>query len=101
MRKLRKALSVPGLLAITRNRFRRVPDHRGGESVDCTVRCVDVGVAVFGLKCPSKTDKGIGGQGEMGYPHRLGQMEQISVRPVSVVFCAVAVCVATGVEGRH
>ena len=66
MKKLRKALSAPGLLAITRNRFRRVPDHRGGSPSIALSDALMSGVAVFGLKCPSKTDKGTGGQGDKG-----------------------------------
>jgi len=53
MKKLRKALSAPGLLAITRNRFRRVPDHRGGSPSIALSDALMSGLAIFGLKCPS------------------------------------------------
>jgi len=53
MKKLRKALSAPGLLAITRNRFRRVPDHREGSPSIALSDALMSGLAVFGLKCPS------------------------------------------------
>ena len=53
MRKLRKALSAPGLLSAIRKQFCRVPDHRSGRPSIALADALMSGLAIFGLKCPS------------------------------------------------
>lgn len=51
--KLRKSLSVPGLLSIARNAFSTIEEHRNGKTTHSLVDSLMSGLAIFGFKASS------------------------------------------------